>query len=453
VRSLAHYMAGGGGCGLAACATRRPDEVIDIVVRSGLRGHGGAGFPVGRKWSTIADGARAAAGPASVVVNGAEGEPGTFKDRMIIRRNPYVVVEGACVAAHAVQADRVVIALKRSFATEVQRIRAAVGEMRAARLLPDHVCIEVFEGPDEYLYGEETALLETIDGRGPFPRVVPPYRVGLCAPSTAGRWPDPPTLVNNVETVANLPRLVDRGPDWFRSVGTDASPGTVVCTVSGDVRWAGVGEFRFGVPLRTVIRALAGGPRPGAPIKVVMSGVANQVIHGDRLDTAVSYESLVAAGSGLGAAGFIVFDDRTDAVALAAGVARFLSVESCGQCTPCKSDGTELAALLALLCRNRASVADLSTIERRIATVSFGARCALGGQQETVLHSLLADFRAEFDAHAVGRLPACEPIAIGELADLRDGKAIVDAHQLAKQPDWSFAARSSGATPVDLRAR
>jgi NADH-quinone oxidoreductase subunit F len=239
VSSLEHYRSAGGLLGLELAATMNPDEIVATVLDSGLRGRGGAGFPAGRKWLTVA--ANALGGPpATVVVNGAEGEPGTFKDRSILRHSPYQVIEGAFIAARAVHADRLIIALKRSFAVEVERTRQALAEMRAARVLPASIGAAVFEGPDEYLYGEESALLETIDGRGPFPRVVPPYRVGLLGDDPHSRIGAGPALVNNVETIANVPNIVARGADWFRSIGTPDSPGTVVCTVTGDVHRHGV---------------------------------------------------------------------------------------------------------------------------------------------------------------------------------------------------------------------
>ena len=199
--------------------------------------------------------------PATVIVNGAEGEPGTFKDRSILRNNPYQVIEGEFIAARAVHADRVIIALKGSFTAEVERTRAALAEMRAANVLPAVIGCSIFEGPDEYLYGEESALLETIDGRGPFPRVVPPYRIGLLGDDPYGRVDAGPALVNNLETIANVPTIVARGADWFRSIGTPDSPGTVVCTVTGDLNRHGVGEVRMGTPLWQVLETLGGGPQ------------------------------------------------------------------------------------------------------------------------------------------------------------------------------------------------
>jgi NADH-quinone oxidoreductase subunit F len=452
IESATRYLACGGGAGMRAAAALAPQQVIDVVRRSGLRGRGGAGFPVGRKWATVAEESARTGLTPTVVVNGAEGEPGTFKDRSIIRSNPYQVVEGAYIAAYALGASRVVIATKRSFTTEVSRLRRAAEELQSTSLGGPNVAIEVFEGPDEYLYGEESALLETIDGRQPFPRVTPTYRVGLC-----GRMHDDPdasaagpSVVNNVESIANVPKILARGPEWFRRLGTSESPGTTVCTVTGDTVRHSVGEVRFGTPLRHVLRSLGGGARPGRSIKAVLSGVANPVILRDQLRTRVSYEAMAAIGSGPGSGGFIVFDDTADMVAVAAGVARFLSVESCGQCTPCKIDGMNLAALLADLALNRLRPTDLDVIARRIGTVSYGARCYLGIQQEVVLRSLLDAFRDEFEAHAARTAPARPPVLIAELVDIVDERAHLDESFLHKQPDWSFAETYSGAVPVDL---
>lgn len=452
ITSLDEYRSVGGLLGLETAAGSSPDEITAVVLEAGLRGRGGAGFPTGRKWQTVA--ANATAGPpATVVVNGAEGEPGTFKDRSILRRNPYQVIEGAFIAARAVHADRIVIALKRSFVAEVEQTRHALAEMRAAQALPASIDCTVFEGPDEYLYGEESALLETIDGRGPFPRVVPPYRVGLLGedrwrPVQAG-----PALVNNIESIANVPKILVRGARWFRSVGTTDSPGTVVCTVTGDVRRHSVGEVRMGTPLQEVIDSIGGGARPGAPIKAVLSGVANPVILGHQLDASVSHEGMRTIGCGLGSAGFMVFAEPTDMVAVAAGVARFLSIESCGQCTPCKIDGGSLYGALDRLASSRATSTELELVERRIDTVSYGARCYLGMQQETVLTSILRQFRHEFEAHLTGQAPPAEPVLIAELLDIDDGVAVLDEHHLHKQPDWTYADTWSGSTPVELRSR
>ena len=219
--------------------------------------------------------------------------------------------------------------------------------------------IDLVEGPPEYLLGEETALLEAIDGRYPFPRIAPPYRRGVdeMVETTAdltsesglsahvemagagGETEAPPTLVDNVETLAHVTVALAEGADWFREVGTDDSPGTAVCTVSGRVDHAGVGEFTMGTPIREIIETLGGGPRPGRKIRAVLQGAASAIITADQLDTPASWEGMQAIGSGLGSTSFIVIDDATDITAVAASVSRFLSVESCGQCLPCKQDG------------------------------------------------------------------------------------------------------------------
>ena len=294
--SLEDHVTRGGGKGLTAALEMPPEAIIERVLASGLRGRGGAGFPVGRKWQTVSQN-RLVDTPSAVIVNAAEGEPGTFKDRTILRRNPYAVLEGALIAARAVQADLIVVGMKRSFAGEVERVRAAIEEIEDAEWNGD-VTLEVFEGPDEYLYGEESALLETIDGRFPFPRVVPTFRRGLReAPEDA---PMAPALVNNTESLANVPRILARGPEWFRTVGTQESPGTMVCTVTGYTQRHGVGEVLMGTSLGDVIEEIGGGPLPGRTIKAVMSGVATGIIPGDLLDTPVTYEHLAAIGSGSG---------------------------------------------------------------------------------------------------------------------------------------------------------
>ncbi len=358
--TLDEYVKAGGGRGLEVAREVEPAALIDEVEAAGLRGRGGAGFPTGVKWRTVAAN-RSDVDPTTVVVNAAEGEPGTFKDRTLLRMNPYEVIEGAVIAARAVGATSVIVATKARFATEVTRLRAAIAEMQAAGWLD--VPVQVFEGPEEYLYGEETALLESLDGRPPFPRIAPPFRRGVDevveSPSDlgtdsglsahvemAGAGPgDPaaPTLVDNVETLANVPKIIARGKDWFRTEGTDESPGTIVATVTGGVAHAGVGEVLLGTPLREVIELVGGGPGPEREIKAVLTGVSNTVLTGDQLDTPLSYEAFRAAGSWLGSASFIVLDDESDMVAVAAGVSRFLAVESCGQCEPCKLDGLELA--------------------------------------------------------------------------------------------------------------
>jgi NADH:ubiquinone oxidoreductase subunit F (NADH-binding) len=468
IASLDEYLARGGGVGLEAALDKTPDAIIEELRASGLRGRGGAGFPTGIKWRTVRD-YRAPDVRSSVVVNGAEGEPGTFKDRTILRINPYPVIEGALIAARAVDADWIVFATKRAFGAQVERLKAALQEVKDAGWTKG-IQVDLFEGPGEYLYGEETALLETIDGRYPFPRVAPPFRrgdrevvetdadarshSGLSAHvEMAGPGGDtdvPPTLVDNVETLANVPRIIARGAAWFRTDGTDKSPGTIVCTVTGDVQRAGVGEVEMGTPLRDVIQAIAGGPRDGRRIKAVMPGVSTGLLTGDQLDTPVSYEGMAAAGSGLGSAGFVVFDDTADMTAVAAGASRFLAIESCGQCVPCKIDGLALADLLDRLCRSQASRADMDKIRRLASTVGERARCSLATQHQDLIGSIIERFGPDLEAH-VGRYGdgATEPVLVAELRSIEDGTATLDEHHRQKQPDWSFGAEYSGKVPAE----
>ncbi|MGH8971712.1 MAG: NADH-ubiquinone oxidoreductase-F iron-sulfur binding region domain-containing protein [Acidimicrobiia bacterium] len=467
IATLDEYVARRGGAGLAAARTVDRGVLIKELEASGLRGRGGAGFPTGRKWRTMVEN-RSSVEPTTVVVNGAEGEPGTFKDRSILRKNPYHVMEGALIAALAVGADHVVFAVKRSFEPEVARVRAAIVEVEAAGWAQG-VGLEVFEGPDEYLYGEETALLEAIDGRYPFPRIAPPFHRGVerAAVRKAGEAPGsglparvemagptddrlaPPALIDNVETLANVPRIIARGAAWFRTMGTEDSPGTIVCTVTGATRRHGVAEVIMGTPLRDVIYGIGGGPRPGRRIKAVLPGVSNGVIPAALLDTPVTYEALSSVGSGLGSGSFIVLDDGDDLAAVAAGVARFLGVESCGQCTPCKHGGLLLADLLGRLSRSEADDRTLVSIRTQVATVNEQARCYLAHQHKVVLESILKRFPGELQAHRSGEAGPVEPYLIAELVDIIDGVALWDERFRQKQPDWSHDPLTRGKVPAD----
>ncbi|MGQ0616057.1 MAG: NADH-ubiquinone oxidoreductase-F iron-sulfur binding region domain-containing protein [Acidimicrobiia bacterium] len=466
VATLRRYIEDGGREGLDHARALASAGVIEAIAAAGLRGRGGAGFPTGVKWQTVADN-RSDVVATTVVVNGAEGEPGTFKDRTILRSNPYLVLEGALIAAHALGADTIVVALKRSFTTEIERVRGALAEIDADGWC-EGIGVSVFEGPAEYLYGEETALLEALAGRRPLPRVAPPFRrgvdevVGTGAGVADGHGgsaaqielagPDglaPPTLVNNVETLANVPGILRHGPDWFRSVGTSAAPGTVVCTVTGATRRHGVGEFALGTPLSEVIDSIGGGPRDGHRIVAVLPGASAGALPSTRLDVPLTYEDLAAAGSGLGSAGFIVLDDATDLVAVAAGISRFLAIESCGQCTPCKQDGLAIAATLVDISLNEIKGRDVDDLDRRLGTVADGARCNLARQQEEVLTSLLELFPEALAHHLDGSADPAEPELAAEIIDIVDGVAVLDEDHRRKQPDWTYGGSDSGQSPAD----
>jgi NADH:ubiquinone oxidoreductase subunit F (NADH-binding) len=272
----------------------------------------------------------------------------------------------------------------------------------------------------------------------------------------AGETGAPPALVDNVETMANVPRIISRGSTWFRTEGSERSPGTIVCTITGRVQREGVGEVIMGTPLREAIDAITGGPRPGQHIKAILVGVSSAVLTADRLDTPLTYEDMAAAGSGLGSAGYIVFDDTVDMTAVAAGVSRFLAIESCGQCVPCKLDGLELSGLLEKLCRSEATPADFERIRHLVDTVGDRARCSLATQHQVVVGSILEQFGAELEAHVapgVGGLGAARPVEpwlVAELQDIEGDEAVWDERHRAKQPDWSYDAVWSGKLPAEL---
>jgi NADH-quinone oxidoreductase subunit F len=431
-----------GGLGLARAQELGPEATIDIVRESGLRGRGGAGFPTGRKWASVASGLE---GTRYVVCNGAEGEPGTFNDRALMRANPYQLVEGILIAALAVRASEVFIALKASFRTEVERVTRAVQEMQTAGIARE-CAVTIVEGPEEYLFGEEKALLEVIEGRPPMPRLLPPYEHGLFATDITAGWESTegtrapnPTLVNNVETLSSVPHILARDAEWHRSMGTDESPGNVVCTVVGDVVAPDVGEIELGTPLGAAIDAVASGIGAGRRVKAVLPGAAAPVV--TDLSIPVSYEGFEAAGSAMGAAGYIVLDDTACMVAVAQAMSRFLYVESCGQCPPCKLGSGEITAALEHIETGDGDGADLDALEHWIARVTDGNRCYLAIQERLVVASILRTFRTEIEEHlTTGACPRPRGFVLPKLRDLSGGVAVYDEQQAAKQPDWTYAA-------------
>ena len=455
VTSLQEYQRAGGGLALDAARRIGADTVIAEVEAAGLRGRGGAGFPTGAKWRTIAAN-RSPELPTTVVVNGAEGEPGTYKDRALLRTDPYSVLEGALISALAVGAADVVVALKPG---EEGRVAAAIKEMEQAGMTGG-VPVSVITGPSEYLFGEETALLEVVDGRPPFPRIAPPYRRGVVevvevgTVGMAGPGPGtlaPPALVDNVETLAHVTHIVGRGAAWFRELGTPDSPGTIVCTVTGDVRRPGVGEVAMGTTVRQAIDEIGGGTATEQPVKAVLTGVSAAPLPAALLATRLTYEDMEAAGSGLGTASLMVLGQGTDMTAVAAGAARFLAVESCGQCTPCKADGLAIAGALEALCRGDGGAEDLDVLAKALTTVGDNARCNLARQQQAVVGAIVDGWLDEIVRRA-GRLDEpVEPRLVAEVTALADGEVTVDEGRRTKQPDWTYGEDWSGSYPADSR--
>ena len=446
IGSLDDYLAVGGGRGLEQARGMTPPAIIDEVARSGLRGRGGAGFHTGTKWQAVLGGGGR---HHYAVCNSAEGEPATFKDRALLRTNPYQVIEGLLIAARAVEAIEAFVALKVSFERELDALARALDEFDAAGLL-EELPVRIVQGPEEYLFGEEKALLEVIEGNDPLPRWLPPYLHGLFVTDPQMGWVahDPeeghsgdheanPTLVNNVETLANVPHILAKGADWFRSMGTAASPGTILCTVVGDVPRCGVVEVEMGTPLQAVLD-LCGGALPDRAIRSVLSGVANPALTADKLGTPLSYEGMEAANSGLGAAGFVVYDDSACMVEVARTVSRFLYVESCGQCLPCKFGTEEVTGALDRLAAGDGTAEDLERIQARLTVVADGNRCFLPVQERRVVASLMLLFPEDFAAHLEGPCPRPREIPIPKIVNLEDGRVTYDLRQARKRPDWTY---------------
>jgi NADH:ubiquinone oxidoreductase subunit F (NADH-binding) len=259
----------------------------------------------------------------------------------------------------------------------------------------------------------------------------------------------PVTLVDNVETLAHVTVALAEGADWFREVGTDDSPGTFLATVSGCTVRAGVGEFTMGTPVREVIETLGGGVPAGRTIRAVLQGAASAIMTADQLDTPASWEAMQAIGSGLGSASFIVVDDATDITGVAASVSRFLTIESCGQCTPCKQDSALITDALVNIAGPQGTKEDVGVVLKRIETVTFGARCSLATQEQLVIGSILDAFGDEIEARVEHTHHGGEPMAIVPMLDLRGGVATLDVEHAQKQPDWTFNEHWSGKAPAD----
>jgi len=433
VASVEEYVEAGGGEALTLARGRPQDEVVEEIRRSGLRGRGGAGFPTGIKWRTV----REDPCPTKYVAcNAAEGEPGTFKDRWLLRMNPYQVLEGLAVATHVVGAAKGFIGIKAEFEQEIERLTRAIAEMGSRDMLGD-IPLEMVLGPDEYLFGEEKALLEVIEGNLPLPRIVPPFMEGLFREPGSPN----PTVVNNVETLANVPHIVRNGAEWFRSTGTERSPGTMVFTLSGDVRHPGVYELPLGYSLRDLVYTIGGGPAEGRELKAIVPGASSTVLLPEQLDTPLDFDAMRAVGSGLGSAGFVVYDETACIVRIAHAFSRFLYVESCAQCPACKHGTGQITELLEGLDRGEGAEVEVETVLARCLTVTDGQRCALPTGESLLIQSAVQLFGPEFGEHFGRGCPRPRDIDVPKLVDFddRSGRFVYDERYRRKQPDWTYA--------------
>ncbi len=432
-RSFGEYEAAGGGRGLQTALATWPVAVIQEVAKSGLRGRGGAGFPTGEKWRAVR---AVGAGSRFAVCNAAEGEPATFKDRLLLRTNPYQVLEGLAIAAYAVGAERAYVGLKEAFRPEIEPLRRALGEMQDADALGG-VPVEIVLGPDLYLFGEETGLEEVIEGRLPLPRVARPFVQGLFAKPPQ----DNPTLVNNVETLANVPHILADGSDWLRATGTDRAPGTMLFTICGDVRREGVFELPLGSPLRSLVEELAGGTPESRVLKAIFPGASNTVILPEQLDASMDFDSMRQVGSGLGAGGFAVFDDSACIVQAAYRYSRFLYVESCGQCPACKFGTGEVTQALQRIEAGGGSDRDLELILVQARGSTGGQKCALPTGESLLMQSLVQAFGDEFRSHIGRSCPLPRELPFHKIVDwdATAGRFAYDLAYTQRQPDWTYS--------------
>lgn len=415
--TLDAYLAAGGGRGLERARRLPPEEVIDEVERSGLRGRGGAGFPTAVKWrSTLELAAQYDRSQLYLVANGAEGEPGTFKDRPLLALNPFAFVEGLLIARHAVGATGAFVGIKAKFTRPLERLRDALRQATGAGW-PGAGEVEVVTGPDEYLFGEETGLLEVIEGNPALPRLLGPYQRGLFASDDAPN----PTVVNNIETLANLPGIVVNGADWFRKAGTEGSPGTMLFTVVGDVESPGVYELPLGTPLRSLLVDIAG----ASDIKAVYSGSSNAVITPARLDDPLDFDQARADGAGIGSGGFIVYDTSRPILRILATLSAFLARESCGQCNACKLGTATITDLLERLCRGEGDQRTVRAIWQRNKTVTDQNRCYLPVGEQLMVGSTLSEYAGEIASGLGKPVPEINlPVPLIDDIDDATGKVI-----------------------------
>jgi bidirectional [NiFe] hydrogenase diaphorase subunit len=399
------YIAAGGYTALHhAIRDMSSPQVVDTVTRSGLRGRGGAGYPTGVKWSLVA---KMPGDKKFVVCNADEGDPGAFMDRSVLESDPHRVLEGMAIAAYAVGATQGYIYVRGEYPLAIHRLEVAIKQARKLGLLgagifdsPLNFRIDLRIGAGAFVCGEETALIESIEGKRGMPQVRPPY------PAEKGLW-DCPTLINNVETFANIPPIINNGADWFASIGTAKSKGTKVFALAGKIRHTGLVEVPMGMPLRTIVEDLGGGAPGGGTIKAVQTGgPSGGCIPAHLLDTPVDYESLQALGSIMGSGGMIVMDQTTNMVEVAQYFMEFCMDESCGKCIPCRAGTVQMYRLLSRIVEGSATSAEVKQLELLCDMVKHTSLCGLGQSAPNPVLSTLKYFRPEYDrAMKNGRVP------------------------------------------------
>ncbi len=375
------------------------DEVIDIIKNSGLRGRGGAGFPTGKKWELT----KASKGKQKYVVcNADEGDPGAFMDRSILEGDPHAVLEAMAIAGYTIGADKGFIYVRAEYPIAVKRLKIAIKQAEDYGILGKNIFgtgfnfdIEIRLGAGAFVCGEETALLESIEGKRGQPRVKPPY------PAQVGLW-GKPTLINNVETYANIAQIILRGPEWYSSIGTENSKGTKVFALGGNVNNIGLVEVPMGTTLREIVYDIGGGIPNGRDFKAAQTGgPSGGCIPKEHLDTPIDYESLKQIGSMMGSGGLIIMDDTKCMVSLAKFYLEFTVSESCGKCTPCRIGTKRMLEILEKLCSGEGDEYDIYKLEKLAVNIQKASICGLGQSAPNPVISTLKYFREEFREHAI----------------------------------------------------
>jgi NADH-quinone oxidoreductase subunit F len=379
--------------------TMTPQQVIDEVKASGLRGRGGAGFPTGLKWSFLTKGAY----PRYLTANSDESEPGTFKDREIMEKNPHQFLEGMMICAYAAEANRAYNYMRGEFWDIAARLDLVLAELRQADLLGENLFgtnysldIHNHLGAGAYICGEESALLESIEGKLGQPRLKPPF------PADKGLY-QKPTVVNNTETLTNVPMIIARGAAWYKTIGTEKSPGPKIFCLSGNVARPGNYELPLGTTFRHLIYDLGGGVPGDKKIKAILTaGASSSVLAGgdDILDTPMDYESVAAKGGALGSASIIVIDESVDMAWLTLKTSRFFKHESCGKCTPCREGTYWMLEILERINKGEVVLADVDLLQDVAGAIGGKCLCPLGDFAATPVLTSLKQFRADFEAHA-----------------------------------------------------
>ena len=402
--SIEEYILHDGYTALGKALTEMtPGQVIDEINKSGLKGRGGAGFPTGIKWGFVA---KAPGAPKYVICNADESEPGTFKDRVILEGDPHSIVEAMTLAAYAVGASEGYIYVRGEYALAQERVAKAIILAREFGFLGKDIFgtnfsfdIHVHSGAGAYICGEETALIESIEGKRGEPRSRPPY------PTTNGLW-NKPTLVNNVETLANIPAILRNGGGWYRKFGTPSSPGTKVYTILGNVNNTGLIEVPFGITLREVIAIYAGGMKNGRTFKLAQTGGSSgSIIPASLQDTPMDFDSYNRAGVSLGSGALLICDEDTCVVDLVKVLLNFFRRESCGKCAPCRIGTSRACTLMNAISEGKGTLKDLDDLIALSENMANLSNCGLGQTAGVPIRDMLKYFRAEVEAHI--RLKVC----------------------------------------------